>query len=146
MIELTVVGCNQPALVDDCWSHLGRYRWRLDKDGYVMRKTMGRRVYLHHLVLSGNRYPGFLRDHENRDKLDNRSVNLRWLSHAESNQNRDIARRNRTGYRGVMPIGNRFRASGVIDGRSHYLGMFDTPEEANAVASAWRADHLPYAA
>lgn len=146
MIELTVHGSNEPALVDDCWSHLARYRWRLDKDGYVMRKTAGRRVYLHHVVLPGDRYPEFLRDHDNRNKLDNRAENLRWLTHAESNQNRNPARRNRSGYRGVMPVGSNYRATGVLNGRTHYLGTFITAEEANAAAVAWRARHLPYAA
>ena len=35
MIELTVIGSDRPALVDDCRSDLVGYRWRLDKHGYV---------------------------------------------------------------------------------------------------------------
>jgi len=146
MIELTVVGSNRPALIDDCYAHLSRYRWKLDKDGYVARKSHGHWVYLHHVVLPGNRYPAFLRDHKNRDKLDNRSANLRWLTQAESNQNRDIARRNRTGYRGVMPVGERYRATAGLSGEVHRLGTFDTAEDADVAARAWRAENMPYAA
>lgn len=146
MIELTVAGSNRPALVDDCYVHLSRYRWKLDKDGYVARKSHGRWIYLHHIVLPGSRYPAFLRDHVNRDKLDNRTSNLRWLTQAESNQNRSPARRNRTGFRGVMPEGKRYRATARLNGVVHRFGLFDTPEEANAVVAAWRAEHMPYAA
>lgn len=146
MIELTVVGSNQPALVDDCYAHLAGYRWRLDKDGYVMRKTKGRRIYLHHVVLPGSRYPAFLPDHINRDKLDNRQGNLRWLTHAQSNQNCGPAKRNRTGYRGVIQIGSRFRAVVYLDKVAHRLGMFDTAEDADRAAAEWRSLHMPFAA
>lgn len=78
MIELTVVGANAPALVDDCWAHLIGYRWRLCKGGYVYRKVHGKRIYLHHIVVPGKRWPEFVRDHINRDKMDNRAENLRW--------------------------------------------------------------------
>lgn len=146
MIELTVVGSNQPAIVDDCYASLARFRWRMDRDGYVMRKAKGRRIYLHHVVLPGDRYPAFVRDHINRDKMDNRAINLRWLTLAESVQNRNPAARNRTGFRGVMPIGDRYRATACLGGVVYRFGMFDTAEEADAVAASWRAKHMPYAA
>lgn len=44
MIQLTVAGSNRPALVDDDFAQLKAYRWRLDREGYVMRKSAGRRV------------------------------------------------------------------------------------------------------
>src|SRR4051794_32368164 len=127
MIELTVIGANRPALVEDAYSSLTGYRWRLDRDGYVMRKSAGRRIYLHHVVLPGKRYPAFVRDHRNRDKLDNRAANLRWLAIEDSPQNRDACLKNPTGFRGVMRIGSRYRATATVRGVTQRFGMFDDP-------------------
>jgi len=143
MIELTVIGSDRPALVDDCRSDLVGYRWRLDKHGYVMRKAKGRRIYLHHVILPGKRYPTYLRDHENRDKMDNRSSNLRWLTALESVQNRGPAQRNPLGLRGVRRAGSRFRAVATVNGIAHRLGLFDDPHEADRVLTAFRAQHMP---
>ncbi|WP_313026672.1 HNH endonuclease [Brucella sp.] len=145
MIELTVVGADAPALVDDGYSNLRHYRWRLDKNGYVMRKAKGRRIYLHHVVLPGDRYPSMVRDHVNRNKLDNRSSNLRWLTMAQSAQNRDAHRNNPLGLRGVKQIGKTFRAVVYLNSVSHRLGMFKTAEEASRAASEWRERHMPFA-
>jgi hypothetical protein len=146
MIELDVVGSARPAMVDECFAHLARYRWKLDKDGYVHRKAGGKRIYLHHVVLPGDRYPEFVRDHRNRDKLNNRADNLRWLTLTESVQNRDACRKNTTGQRGVMPIGKRFRATVTVEGRTHRLGMFDDPVTAGRAASALRHRIMPFSA
>lgn len=146
MIELPVVGSNRPALVDDCHTSLIGYRWRLDKDGYVMRKAKGRRIYLHHLILPGDRYPEFLRDHQNRDKMDNRSRNLRWLTMSESVQNRGPARRNPLGLRGVRLQGKRYRAVATVNGVTSRIGLFDDPREAHRALKAFRARHMPASA
>lgn len=143
-MELDVVGADRPAIVDNCWAHLARYRWRLDRAGYVCRKAKGQRIYLHHVVMPGDRYPEFVRDHISRDKLDNRGENLRWLTLAENVQNRDACPKNPTGQRGVMKIGNRYRATATLNGVIHRFGMFDDPEEAGAVTAAWRRRHMPY--
>lgn len=133
MIEVTVAGSNRPALIDEAFAHLVGYRWRLDKDGYVMRRAGGRCVYLHHAVLPGSRYPAFHRDHESRDKLDNRTQNLHWLTAAESQQNKSAYRCNATGYRGVRfdATRRRFCASIQSGGKALVRRWFDDPAEAN---------------
>lgn len=143
MIELTVNGSDRPALVDDFRTDLVGYRWRLDQHGYVMRKAKGRRIYLHHVILPGKRYPMYLRDHENRDKMDNRSSNLRWLTALESVQNRGPAKRNPLGLRGVRRTGSRYRAVVTVDGITHRFGMFDDPHEADRVLTDFRRRHMP---
>jgi len=143
-MELHVVGADRPALVDDCWAGLARYRWRLDKDGYVCRRAKGKRIYLHHVVMPGDRYPAFVRDHVSRDKLDNRGANLRWLTLKQSVQNRGACTKNSTGQRGVMKIGARYRATATLNGVVHRFGMFDDPEQAGAVTAAWRQQHMPF--
>ena len=130
MIELNVKGSNAPALVDDCWAALQRYVWKLDENGYVYRMRNRRHLYLHHVVMPGDRYPEFVRDHISRDKLDNRSENLRWLTQAESAQNRGACRKNKTGVRGVRLEGNRYRARVQHNGKTIACGRFDTLAEA----------------
>lgn len=146
MFELHVAGCAAPALVDDAYAHLCTHRWRLDKDGYVMRKSKGARIYLHHLVLPGQRYPAFVRDHIDRNKLNNQSSNLRWLTIAESNQNKGAQRRNHIGVRGVTLNGSGYQAVVGLNGQRHRLGTYRTVEEAAQVAEQWRTQNMPFAA
>jgi hypothetical protein len=66
------------ALVDsDLIEQVKRLKWGLDGRGYVHSKTGGSYRKLHQLVLP--KRDGFVIDHINRDKLDNRRVNLRYL-------------------------------------------------------------------
>jgi|GEM_PF-2270514 len=101
MIELNVAGSNAPALVDDAWAHLAQYKWKLDKNGYVERRSAGRHILLHQVVMPGDRWPTMVRDHISRDKLDNRLANLRWVTPAGNAQNRGAHRCNGVGVRGV---------------------------------------------
>lgn len=64
----------------------------LAKRGYV--RHMGKNeptIYLHRIILP-NCPPGHVRDHINRDTLDNRSCNLRIITYKESAANRDVRR------------------------------------------------------
>lgn len=82
------------AMVDNDYDgeYFSQYRWRLNPKGYVVRPEWneGKQVYiyLHHEVMSKPPV-GLVRDHINRDKLDNRSCNLRWATHSESRRNQD---------------------------------------------------------
>lgn len=79
-------------------------------------------------------------DHRNTRKDDNRWDNLRQASNQQNCCNRD--RYNKTGFRNVsIAASGRFIASVARDGKTHHLGVFDTPEEAYAAASAARIKH-----
>ena len=46
-------------------------------------------------------------DHINRDRLDNRLENLRWVSHAENNDNKSVKKSAKTGIRGLSHLPSR---------------------------------------
>ncbi len=61
----------------------------LSYDGSYARvgTSKGRKVYLHHIVI-GRPEGSLVVDHINRDKLDNRLCNLRFVTKSENNKNR----------------------------------------------------------
>lgn len=144
MAELTVVGLNRPALIDDAYADLARYRWRVDRSGYVFRHADGR-VMLHHVVLPISPIAGLVRDHINRDKLDNRLENLRWVTRTENAQNSSASRTNATGIRGVRfdVQAGRYLARIQMGGKAVVRRWFDDPREAGEFLSRERRRLMP---
>lgn len=111
------------------------FKWRFDHNGYVRRTTSygDRRVLivLHRLVMCCSTGDGLEIDHINRCKLDNRQVNLRYVTHSQNMRN---------GTRPVRPTwikkDKRWRAKFRHDDRLHSLGQFVTYEEAEHVLRA----------
>lgn len=144
MIEIPVAGSDRRALVDDDHAWLLKWRWKLNK-GYVVRYG-NKYLPLHGYTIKGDRPDGMIPDHIDRDKFNCQSENMRWVTHSQSNANRNIPAKNPTQLRGVllMPSG-RYRAAATINKRQHYLGMYDTAEEAGEVAAKFRRVHMPFA-
>ncbi|MGW6257635.1 HNH endonuclease [Streptomyces sp. NPDC055085] len=74
--------------------------------------------------------PGHLIDHINRDRLDNRRSNLRFLTFSESNMNRTLNKCSKYGV-GVRKYRGRYNARVKRNRVEIHLGTFDTPEEAH---------------
>ena len=102
------------------------YKWRLSH-GYAVAHESGtnKSVFLHRLILE---YSGSdCVDHINHNKLDNRKINLRVISHSANTANREIK------YTGIMKTkSNRFQCTVWFNYKRYYLGTFDTREEALA--------------
>lgn len=105
--------------------------WRIVPKGYVeatmydgaWRKT----VKLHHFIMGTPVWEGEHIDHINRNKLDNRRSNLRWVDRYVSSQNRtfvDNARHIRVTRNRKYEV--RFSRNGV----TYQVGTYDTEEEA----------------
>lgn len=82
-------------------------------------------------------------DHINLNGFDNRIENLRLASVAENQWNRPPQSRNKLGMKGVVFDGQRgkYRARMRRHGVDHYLGHFDTAEEAQEAYKAAAVSH-----
>jgi hypothetical protein len=117
--------------------------WRRGRMGYAVRWQDGSTVYLHRLILGLARGDRREADHINRDKLDNRSNNLRVATRLENGQNLP-SQAGTSRFRGVSRAKKRWVASVKLRGKRHQLGTFATEEEAARVASEFRRQHMPF--
>lgn len=119
----------------DDFEWAGRLLWHLRPDGYVGRtepKPDGGKhtVFLHREV---NGTPaGYLTDHINNDKLDNRRENLRTATDTENNLNRRQRTDNTSGFRGVSfhKATKKWQAAIACKRKWKSLGYFATREDA----------------
>lgn len=81
--------------IDKDFSHLNAHNWSLSGDGYPMTYVKGKLIKIHHMVL-GKPEKGLVTDHINRDKLDNRKSNLRFVTQRENLLNSTISTQWRT--------------------------------------------------
>lgn len=71
-------------------------------------------------------------DHCNGIRDDNRLINLRDVPRSWNNQNQRNARStNKSKFLGVCVFGKRFKAQLKVNGKTHYLGLFDNAEIAH---------------
>lgn len=93
------------ALVDKSdYKELSKYLWMLNASGYAVAKIDGRRSLMHRMVL-GDTSPEDV-DHKNRNRLDNRASNLRYVSGGINRVNSRNNISNTSGYRGVSRHSN----------------------------------------
>lgn len=83
-------------LVDVKYKYLDKYKWSVANTGYAQANVDGKTTLLHKIILTNN---GIV-DHINRNKLDNRSSNLRICTPSQSAANTSNVA-NKSGYRGV---------------------------------------------
>lgn len=103
------------------------------------------KVYLHRWVTDAP--DGMDVDHFDNDTLNNLRGNIRILEHAHNHQNRKGATKsNISKVRGVYWRRNKRKwvARYTLNGKSVYLGAFDTIAEAEKIVSAARAKHMPF--
>jgi len=103
----------------------------VDKEGYLTFVLQGKRFYCHRVAwfLTHGHWPGVI-DHLNRQRDDNRLVNLRECSQAENLRNRPVQRNNSTGYKGVRCKAGRYYGAVKLDGVWYYTGRHDNAEDA----------------
>ncbi len=130
------------AIVDaDAYERLNEYTWCFERawknEGYATRHApvkgtkKGRRWRLHWDVI-GKPERGFVVDHVNGNRLDNRLSNLRIVSYRENNLN-TVRRRRDDPMLGVRKPKNSAGYISIItiNGKAKYLGTFPTTKQAH---------------
>lgn len=125
---------------------LRKYRWYAYRHGrkiYAVCHAKGRTVYMHRMIMGPRK--GYLVDHIDGNGLNNRRCNLRFCT---AGQNRANSRPcgGVSGFVGVYPKGNKWRAGITYRGVYYYLGLFDDPVEAAKARDRKAYElHGPYA-
>ena len=76
-----------------------KHNWYLDSNGYPMTYTARSKTL--HKNLLGKQQDGYVIDHINRNKLDNRLCNLRVITQKENSYNRSKSKSSNNKYKGV---------------------------------------------
>lgn len=113
-------------------------------DGYSQLQIDGRRYLAHRLAwcyVYGD-WPNGELDHINGLRSDNRVANLRVVTRSENMQNQR-APRGKNPYLGVSyhRASGRWAAQLSVAGRNTHLGLFDTPEQAQAAYTGTKKAH-----
>jgi len=115
---------------------LSKYKWYLDKNGYVQGTVNGKSMKMTHLIMNAARRQ--IVDHINRIRTDNRRSNLRISTRLLNGQNRGKSKLKTPPssiYRGIHRRRNgKYNASIILENVMHYLGTFNTELEA---VEAW---------
>lgn len=115
-----------------------QFKWYLGKDGYPITHgndniKFGRGVKLHKL-LYGKLEKGFVVDHINRNRLDNRNENLRICTQKLNSYNRSKPKNSKNKYKGVTKINeNNFVASISKDGTKYEIKNIPTEIDAGKI-------------
>ena len=113
------------------------YQWWSDSNGYIRaRGESGKRVRLHRLIM--NPKPGYVVDHINGNRRDNRRSNLRLCTPNENCRNHGISTNNSSGSTGVSYFerNQKWVAYIAVDGMNFHIGSFDTYEQAVSARKA----------
>ena len=128
------------AIVDDeDYEFLMQWKWHYQNVGYAIRVdyTDGRQIVsMAREVLNRIGFEDYdCADHVNRDRCDNRRLNLRPATNSESICNQGVRQTSKSGYKGVDLYGRtgRWRARIAARGRQINLGYYSTKEEAAKV-------------
>lgn len=116
--------------------HAGKITGSPLANGYLKIRIFDRGYLAHRLawLITTGAWPPAEVDHENLDPADNRWENLRSATRSQNGANTRVPRTNTSGFKGVSWHKKCRKWAAFIqkDGRTIYLGLFDTPEEAYA--------------
>ena len=119
----------------DDWERLKEYAWHCGKSGGYAATNMTinhkHKIVKFHQIVMGQK-KGYLVDHINRNPLDNRKENLRFVTHTANLVNSKTPATSTSGYKGVSwrKDSNKWRAHISISGKTINLGCYEKLEDA----------------
>ena len=122
------------AIVDaDDYERLNMYKWYAHGKGddcYAERCENGRTIKMHREIIDIP--PGFVCDHKNHNKLDNRKCNLRSCTYSQNAQNRRPCSNGTSGYKGVSwnRETRKWRAMIQHNGQLIHIGYYEYEQDA----------------
>lgn len=107
------------------------------KNGYKHVRIKGKAYKEHRIIMMlcfGHIPDNAEIDHVNHIRDDNRLINLRFVTKLGNSRNQSVSSRNTTGVTGVYfrKSRNKFEAQIRVNNQVHFLGYYDTLEEAAA--------------
>lgn len=129
--------CGKTVIIDkEDEAKIKARKWHLDHKGYIVSSlwisNTCKAIYLHRLILGSTAGDNKIVDHINGNIYDNRKQNLRFVTKQQNAINRKIHKNNKIGLKGVTVMRKKYRARIRINGRTIYLGVYETPELAHA--------------
>lgn len=144
----SIVGYAVVDAADAEW--LSVYKWHMGEGDYAQTsiKVDGKwkNRYMHQLILKLEPDGDVCGDHIDRDRLNNRRLNLRESTRITNPQNRTPRTGASSQYRGVSWRSDLSRwVAGVYSGKKRiHLGYFDREEDAAEAAKTARSIYMPY--
>lgn len=124
---------------DQDYHLLSKMKWNVSSEGYARTYWHKHRVgtfHMHMHVLIKGKNKGLVVDHINRNKLDNRRCNLRFLDKAKNALN--TTKQSRTGLpKGVRRSRKKWAAYASVKDKYVHLGIFDSIEKASEARIAF---------
>jgi HNH endonuclease/AP2 domain len=117
---------------------VGRCTGCPDRQGYLVIRIDDKLYRAHRLawLYVYGKFPNRQLDHKNRNRADNRILNLRESTQGQNVGNAKIHRDNKSGLKGVTRIKNSWVAQIGKNYKNIHLGCFRTPEAAHAAYCA----------
>lgn len=120
---------------------LEEYTWRLNSGGYPVTwlPVQGEYYYvsLHHMIMGHPIWKGEEVDHRDRQPTNNSRDNLRMVTHAQNMQNKTLTVGETGEHRIIRTTTERYLLRIARNGTRHYLGTFDTLDEAVTKRNDW---------
>lgn len=126
---------NKIAIIDDDdFINVSKYKWFFHSKGYACRnERVGKKknnCFMHRFILGAKN--GEQVDHINRNKLDNRKVNLRICSNSQNQMNSKLRKDNTSRCKGVSwhKIHKKWQSKIFFNGKDYWLGYFHDKKDA----------------
>lgn len=119
------------AIVDpEDYEVIMQWKWYFTIKGYAARTVSKKTIFMHRII--NNTQTGFITDHINGNKLDNRKTNLRICTGYQNQASRGKQTNNTSGFKGVSLNKKQCMYIAMIctHGKQIYLGRFTSAIEA----------------